>query len=110
MELSARDRVLAKLIAAHAGIALQSRGDAFQTLARSIVGQQISVKAADSVWKKFAAIFPELNARNVALCTVSRLRECGLSIQKAAYLNDLAQQFASGRLAKRCYTSSKTRR
>jgi DNA-3-methyladenine glycosylase II len=54
-ELSARDPVLKKLIATHKGITLGSRGDAFQTLARAIVGQQISVKAAQSVWDRFAA-------------------------------------------------------
>ncbi len=47
--LSKRDRVMRKLIADHGSAGLQSRGDAFTTLARSIVGQQISVKAAQSV-------------------------------------------------------------
>src|SRR5690606_16183743 len=51
--LMRRDRVMKKLIPAHAGAYLQSRGDAFVTLARSIVGQQISVKAAQSVWDRF---------------------------------------------------------
>ncbi len=50
--LSAVDPVMKKIIAPYKGETLVSRGDAFFTLARSIVGQQISVKAADSVWKK----------------------------------------------------------
>ena len=53
--LSKRDRVLKKLMPKFGDASLQSRGDAFTTLARSIVGQQISVKAAQSVWERFAA-------------------------------------------------------
>ena len=50
--LSATDPVLAGIIKQYQGETLSARGDAFYTLARSIVGQQISVKAADSVWSK----------------------------------------------------------
>lgn len=96
LELSRRDATLRKLIKAYRGISLQSRGDAFQTLCRSIVGQQVSVKAADSVWKKLAACLPELSASSVAACHETRLRECGLSGRKALYLKDLARQFAVG--------------
>ena len=52
--LSRRDPILRKLIKAYPDAALGGRGDAFQTLARSIVGQQISVKAAQSIWNRFA--------------------------------------------------------
>ena len=55
--LTKRDRVLKKLIPKFGEARLQSRGDAFTTLARSIVGQQISVKAAQSVWLRFIALF-----------------------------------------------------
>src|SRR3990167_4359086 len=51
--LAKRDRVMKKLIPKFGEARLQSRGDAFTTLARSIVGQQISVKAAQSVWDRF---------------------------------------------------------
>lgn len=98
-ELAERDRVLKKLIHTHSGTALKSRGDAFQTLARSIVGQQISVKAADSVWKKLSARLPDFNARCVAACADSDLRECGLSSNKALYLRHLASEFAHGQFA-----------
>ena len=94
-ELSLNDPVLAALIGNHPGI-LVRRADPFSTLARSIVGQQISVKAADSVWgrllKETGAVTPE----NVASC--SRLRECGLSGRKAEYLLDLALHFEKGKL------------
>ena len=96
LELSRRDPTLRKLIRAYPGISLQSRGDAFQTLCRSIVAQQVSVKAADSVWKKLLVCLPEFSASSVAACPETRLRECGLSGRKALYLKDLAQQFAAG--------------
>jgi len=92
-ELAARDPVLRELITRFHGLALGSRGDAFSTLARSIVGQQISVKAAQSVWDKLTtrlgSVTPEL------LCDAhhARLRSCGLSGQKSAYLRDLARKF-----------------
>ena len=54
--LTRRDRVMKKLIPRFGEARLQSRGDAFTTLARSIVGQQISVKAAQAVWDRFAAL------------------------------------------------------
>ena len=52
-ELGMRDPIMQKLIAISGKDRLQTRGEPFQTLARSIVGQQISVKAADSIWKRF---------------------------------------------------------
>jgi DNA-3-methyladenine glycosylase II len=98
VELSERDEVLRKLISGRPGISLKSRGDAFQTLARSIAGQQISVKAADSVWKKISQRMPEITPLAVTACTEHELRECGLSIRKAQYLLDLARRFTSGAL------------
>ncbi|MEY3520318.1 MAG: DNA-3-methyladenine glycosylase, partial [Pseudomonadota bacterium] len=54
--LAKKDRVMKKLIPQFGDAILETRGDAFVTLARSIVGQQISVKAAQSVWDKFAVL------------------------------------------------------
>ena len=97
-ELGAADPVLGALITRHKGLTLASRGDAFQTLARSIVGQQISVKAAQSVWDRFAATAGEVAPRRVARMSVERLRGCGLSGQKTGYLLDLSTRFADGAL------------
>jgi len=98
--LSRRDRVMKKLIPQFGEARLQSRGDAFITLARSIVGQQISVKAAQSVWDKFTALGPGAPARVMpaavlALATTD-MRTAGLSARKIEYLRDLAQHFESG--------------
>jgi DNA-3-methyladenine glycosylase II len=98
--LARRDRVMKKLIPRFGEARLQSRGDAFTTLARSIVGQQISVKAAQSVWERFAALAPG-SSRGVQPAAVLRLnteqlRGAGLSARKVEYLRDLAQHFESG--------------
>jgi DNA-3-methyladenine glycosylase II len=97
-DLFARDAVLAKLVRRYEGLAMGSRGDAFSTLARAIVGQQISVKAAQSVWNKFQAEVVEMTPVHVAACEMTRLRTCGLSGQKCGYLTDLAAKFNSGAL------------
>ena len=98
--LSRRDRVMRKLIPQFGEGRLQSRGDAFTTLARSIVGQQISVKAAQSVWERFAALMPEprhrLKPASVLALGVDEARGAGLSARKVEYLFDLAQHFESG--------------
>jgi DNA-3-methyladenine glycosylase II len=75
---------------------LQSRGDAFTTLARSIVGQQISVKAAQSVWERFAALPRRMTPANVLKLKVDDMRAAGLSARKIEYLVDLALHFDSG--------------
>jgi len=97
-ELSERDVVLRKIIAATPGLTLRSRGDAFHTLARSIVGQQISVKAADSIWQKFNASVHTIAPHTVHKHNVDRLRTCGLSHSKITYLQDLSLHFLEKKL------------
>jgi DNA-3-methyladenine glycosylase II len=97
-ELAARDPVISKLVTRFEGLALGSRGDAFSTLARAIVGQQISVKAAQSVWDRFVAEIEAVTPANLVGVEVARLRGCGLSGQKSSYLLDLAERFSSGAL------------
>ncbi len=98
--LAKRDRVMKKLIPQFGEARLQSRGDAFTTLARSIVGQQISVKAAQSVWDRFAALMGGPAVRiapaKVLAAEVPALRESGLSARKCEYLKDLASHFEDG--------------
>ena len=96
--LSAADPVLGTIIRGHPRIALRPRGDAFYTLARSIVGQQISVKAADSVWMRVCDACGEPSPRSVLRRRATTLRACGLSERKAEYLRDLAAHFADGRV------------
>jgi DNA-3-methyladenine glycosylase II len=93
--LMKRDRVMKKLIPQHAGACLQSRGDAFVTLARSIVGQQISVKAAQSVWDRFEQLPRKMTPAQVLKLKVDDMRAAGLSARKVEYLVDLALHFAN---------------
>jgi DNA-3-methyladenine glycosylase II len=94
--LARKDRVMKRLIPQFGDACLQSRGDAFTTLARSIVGQQISVKAAQSVWDKFARLPRKMTAANVLKLKVDDMRQAGLSARKIEYLVDLALHFDSG--------------
>ncbi len=98
--LAKRDRVMKKLIPKFGEARLQSRGDAFTTLARSIVGQQISVKAAQSVWDRFVLVVggppTHLSPAAVLVQDIPALRSAGLSVRKAEYLTDLAKHFESG--------------
>lgn len=96
--LMERDRVMKRLIPLHSGKALTSRGDAFVTLARSVVGQQISVKAAQSVWDKLTQLSPQLSPEQVLKLRVDDMRAAGLSARKVTYLVDLALHFANNQL------------
>ena len=94
--LARKDRVMKRLIPQFGDACLQSRGDAFTTLARSIVGQQISVKAAQTVWDRFAKLPRRMSAGNVLKLKVDDMQQAGLSARKIEYLVDLALHFDSG--------------
>lgn len=97
-ELAQADPVMAGFVARFGDSSLVSRGDPFVTLARSIVGQQISVKAADSVWARFCAALPVIEPREVLAAAPELLRSCGLSARKVEYLGDLARHFSAGEI------------
>lgn len=97
-QLAASDPVLGALIARYPGGTLSSHGDAFYTLARAIVGQQISVKAADAVWARLESHLTRVTPAAALAADAEALRDCGLSWRKAEYLHDLANHFADGRL------------
>jgi DNA-3-methyladenine glycosylase II len=96
--LARRDDVLARIMRRHPRVHLVARGEPFQTLARAIVGQQISVKAAQSVWNRVLQVAPGMTPAEVLALTRPRLRACGLSDRKTEYIADLAQHFADGAL------------
>jgi DNA-3-methyladenine glycosylase II len=93
-----KDRVMKRLIPQFGDACLTTRGDAFTTLARSIVGQQISVKAAQTVWDRFAVLPKKMTHGNVLKLKVDDMRAAGLSARKVEYLVDLALHFDSGAL------------
>jgi DNA-3-methyladenine glycosylase II len=96
--LARKDPVMAGIMRSHPKVFLAKRGEPFMTLARAIVGQQISVKAAQSVWDRFAACVGEATPQNVLAKPRPVLRACGLSDRKTEYIADLAQHFADGRI------------
>ena len=95
-ELVKCDRVLRRIIPKYAGLCLSTRGDPFVTLARSIVGQQISVGSAQATWERLLASIPDFTPVRVARVPIERLRACGLSQRKAEYIRDLAAHFRQG--------------
>jgi DNA-3-methyladenine glycosylase II len=111
-DLARRDRVMRRLVRRYPGASLKRRSDAFTALARAITGQQISVKAADAIWRRFVGAaapdqirraFPRLDPSRVATLAVADLRALGYSGRKALYVKDLAAHFVSGRLDPRTW-------
>ena len=84
---------MASLIDAYPREALIGRGDAFYTLLRSIVGQQISVKAADTVWARLESKVQPLSPEKVLRARETTLRGVGLSSQKVLYCKNLSRFF-----------------
>ena len=99
--LGRADPVLRKLIRRFPEADLKLRGDAFQALARAIVGQQISVKAAQSIWARFEECVGKVTPANVVAKADADLRGCGFSKQKIAYVKDLATRLHSGEVKPR---------
>ncbi|WP_207001045.1 DNA-3-methyladenine glycosylase family protein [Trinickia mobilis] len=97
-DLVKRDRILKKLIPKFGPVHLINGGDPFVTLARSVVGQQISVQAAQAVWERIEAVCPKLAPQQFIKLGQEQLAGCGLSKRKSEYILDLAQHFVSGAL------------
>ena len=96
--LTKKDPVLCAIIRSRPKVFLMRRGEPFLTLARAICGQQISVKAAQSVWDRVVACCEEVTPERVLSRPRPELRACGLSDRKTEYIADLAQHFADGRI------------
>jgi DNA-3-methyladenine glycosylase II len=94
--LARRDPVMGSILRSRPKVFLVRRGEPFLTLARAIVGQQISVKAAQSVWDKLVLCVGEVTPQGVLARDRKLLRACGLSDRKTEYIADLAQHFANG--------------
>ena len=90
-ELCVKDPVLAKVIKKYPEPILTSKGDLFSTLIRSIVGQQISVLAADAVWGRFSALVGEISPEMILKPTPEALKNCGLSARKVEYIRGISE-------------------
>jgi DNA-3-methyladenine glycosylase II len=102
--LGRQDAIMARLVAEYPGIHMARRGDPFTTLARAIVGQQISVRAAQAIWDRLVIAVDgsgdptQLEPGRVGRTRMTTLRRVGLSENKALYIRDLARHFVSGAL------------
>jgi len=90
------DPVMGEIMTRHPRVYMVARGEAFFTLARAIAGQQISVKAAQSVWNRVVTLCVEMTPDRVLAQQRPHLRACGLSDRKVEYIADLARHFADG--------------
>lgn len=98
IELMKRDRIMRKLIPQFGDMCLKGRGEAFVTLARSIVGQQISIQAAETVWQRLLLVCPKCTPAQILKAGTEKLAACGLSKRKAEYILDLADHFKAKRV------------
>ena len=87
-----KDKTLSKIIKKYPSH-LKSRKDPFFSLCKSIVGQQISVTAANSVWKKLESKSKKIAPKNILKLTTRQIASCGLSRQKILYLKILSKKF-----------------
>ena len=91
--LSKKDKVMRKLIHNYKDKSLVTRNDVFFSLCKSIIGQQISVKAANSVFLKFKKKCKnKINPKTVNKLSIMQLKSCGLSRQKIKGIKNLAKQ------------------
>ena len=91
--LSDNDPIMKNIINNHNKDYLQSRDDPFNALCRTIIGQQISVKAAASIWNKFATGTKNINPKNVIKYGNNNIRKCGISNKKVEYIIGLSNFF-----------------
>lgn len=96
VELCNSDSALAKVIVDREEPTLISRGDLFATLVKSIVGQQISTKAAATIWERLCGLVDPMTDESILLRTHEELRLVGLSNRKAEYIVGIAQAWKDG--------------
>ena len=101
--LSRSDPVMRKIVKTVGACELRPgrRGDHFTTLARAIVGQQLSTKAAETIWNRVLALRPNgrsLRPEDVLTLSAAELRGAGLSNAKVLYVKDLATRISDGEI------------
>ena len=91
--LKKKDKILKEIINKYKSEKLHSKKNAFLTLAKSITGQQISIKAANSIWQKLEKKLKKINSINLLNLKKNEILKCGFSKQKVNYLFNLANFF-----------------
>ena len=97
--LASKDKKLGRIIASYPKDFLFSKSDPFYTLARSIVGQQISVKAAQAAWDKLENKVKRIEPNYISKMHFMSLKSCGLSRQKINYLKSLSSAFIQNKIS-----------
>ena len=88
--LGEKDKILKKIVNKYKSEKIISKKNAFQTLLKSITGQQISVKAANTIWEKLEKKVKKINPNNILKIKENEIKKCGFSKQKANYIFNLA--------------------
>lgn len=96
--LAAKDARMAAAIEEIGGVMREGTDDLYIALVQSIIGQQISLKAADTVWQRLTALVPAVTPETVAALEEADLQTCGMSLRKAQYIRGAAQAIVSGEL------------
>ena len=96
--LSSRDAALAAAIRQIGHIERPVVPDLFAALVNAIVGQQISTKAQQTIWRRMQTRFAPLNAETLCALPAEALQGCGISMRKAVYIRELAEQVRAGEL------------
>ena len=94
--LKAKDPILADIIDRIGPIERPIDADLFSALVNNIVGQQISMKAQETVWKRMLAAFGAITPENLFRASVEEIQQCGLSTRKATYIREAAEKVLSG--------------
>ena len=97
-ELMKRDRILRRLIPQFGDLYLLGRDDAFTTLTRSVIAQQISSASAAALWEKYLVVFPKSTPAEVLKVGADGMAACGVSKRKSEYILDLARHFQDGKV------------
>ncbi len=90
-----RDPVMKKLIESHGVIHLIPQTNYFESLLESIVSQQLSIKAADTIWKRLILVLEKVTPENVIAAEHEKLRSSGISNSKARYIKNIADAFST---------------
>jgi DNA-3-methyladenine glycosylase II len=95
MFLKSKDKLLGEAIDRIGFIERPVITDLFEALINSIVGQQISMKAADTIWTRIKERFGEITAENIASVTIEEIQQCGMSTRKAGCIKGIAESVLS---------------
>jgi DNA-3-methyladenine glycosylase II len=106
--LTSADKTLGDVISQHKDYSITSRGEAYETLLRAIVGQQISVKAAASVWNKIVDLIKIIEPNKVLSTSKEKLKLCGLSKQKTQYILNISEHFKINNIIDDTYWENRT--